>query len=147
MPAAGGGGAPSTPVPAAAPAPQATDAVVAQKTTAGVKGATKTVVAHAVSARGTVRATAGTAAAQFVISKTSVRYVDARAHLRFVSTRVTSVVVSGRTATLRGVGTSNGKRGVPFRVTLVATTPAKIGVAFGRYVRAARVVSGTVSVR
>jgi hypothetical protein len=112
-----------------------------------VQGATKTVVAHVVSARGMVRAAAGTAAAQFVVSKTAVRYVDAHAHLRFVSTKVTSVVVNGRTATLRGVGTSNGKRGVPFRVTLIAATPAKIGVVFGRYVRAARVVSGTVSVR
>jgi hypothetical protein len=145
----GGGGAPSTPAPAvtSAPVAQATGVVVAQKTTAGVLGATKTVVTHVVSARGSVRAAAGTAAAQFVISKTSVRYVDARAHLRFVSTKVTSVVVNGRTATLHGVGTSNGKRGVPFRVTLVSAMPAKIGVVFGRYVRAARVVSGTVSIR
>jgi hypothetical protein len=147
-PAAGGGsGAPSTPAAAATPALRAADAVVAQKTAAGVKGVTKTVVAHVVSARGTVRAAAGTAAAQFVVTKTSVRYVDALAKLRFVSTKMTSVVVNARTATLRGIGIGNGKRGVPFRVTLIAAKPAKIGVAFGRYLRSARVLSGSVVVR
>jgi hypothetical protein len=152
----GGGGAGATPsapassaTPAAQPAaaaPQGTDAVVTQPATGAVKGTNKTVT-HVVSARGTVRATAGTSTAQFVVTRTSVRYVDAVAHLRFVSTKVTSVVVSGRTATLRGVGTSNGKPRVPFRVVLVAAKPARIGVSFGRYVRSASVLTGSVVIR
>jgi len=133
-------------VSAATAAPQATDVVATQKTTAAVKGASKA-VAHVVSARGTVRAAAGTSTAQFVVTKTSVRYVDAAAHLRFVATKVTSVAVSGRTATLRGVGVSNGKAGVLFRVVLVAAKPATISVSFGRYVRAARVLTGSVVIR
>jgi hypothetical protein len=77
---------------------------------------------------------------------TSVRYVDVAAHVRFASTQVTSIVVNGRTATLRGVGMLNGKV-VPFRVVLFSATPAKITVALGRYVRSAPVSSGSVVVR
>jgi hypothetical protein len=148
----GGGGASSAPAPAPAagsaapPAANGTGAVVTPATAAGVKGASKAVV-HVVSARGTVRAAAGTAKAQFAITKTSVRYVDATAKLRFASTKITSVVVNGKTATLRGIGTRNGKAGVPFRVVLVAAKPATIRMTIGTYVRAARVLSGSVVVR
>jgi hypothetical protein len=151
----GGSGGSGSSAPAPAPAATSGPAPVAQSaagaatpatSTAGVKGATKT-TAHLVSAKGTVRAAAGTAKARFAISKTSVRYVDAAAKLRFASTKVTSVVVNGHTATLRGIGTRNGKAGVPFRVVLVAAKPATISVSIGRYVRAARVLSGSVVVR
>ncbi len=148
----GGGGsagaAPSSPAAAAAtPAAQGAGTAPSQPSTGAVKGASKTVVTHVVSARGTVRAAAGTSTAQFVVTKTSVRYVDAAAKVRFASTKVSSVVVNGRTATLRGIGTSSGKRGVPFRVVLVAAKPATISVVLGRYVRTARVLRGSVVVR
>jgi hypothetical protein len=110
-----------------------------------VKGASKTVT-HVVSARGTVRALAGTSTAQFVVTNTSVHYVDAAARVRFASTKVTSIVVNGSTATLRGLGMLNGKT-VPFRVVLSSASPAKISVALGRYVRSAPVSSGSVVVR
>jgi hypothetical protein len=145
----GGGGAPTAPAPtpSATPATPGTGVVATETPTgAAVKGTSKT-VAHVVSGRGTVRAAAGTSTAQFVVTKTSVRYVDPAAKLRFVSTKVTSVIVNGRSATLRGVGTRNGKAGVPFRIVLVAATPARISVALGRYVRSARVLSGSVVVR
>jgi hypothetical protein len=136
---------PSTPAPAATATAPGAGVVATPKTTAAVRGASKTVT-HVVSARGTVRALAGTSTAQFVVTNTSVRYVDAAAHVRFASTKVTSIVVDGSTATLRGVGMLNGKP-VPFRVVLSSATPAKISVELGRYVRSAPVSSGSVVVR
>jgi hypothetical protein len=148
-PAPGGGGSSSTtapPAPGSTPAPQGTTVGATQPPAGAVKGASKTVT-HVVSARGTVRAAAGTSTARFVITKTSVLYVDPSAKVRFVSTKVTSVVVDGGSATLRGIGTFNGKRGVAFSVVLVAAKPARISVSFGRYVRSARVLTGSVTVR
>jgi hypothetical protein len=143
----GGGGGGSTP-----PATTTTSAAPAPSTpatapvTAGVRGARRT-VAHLVVLRGTVRAAVRTATARAWINRKSVLYVDRRGKLRFRSTRVTSVAIRGHSATLRGVGTRNGKRGVRFRVVLVAGKPATLHVWFGRYVRSARLVSGTAIVR
>jgi hypothetical protein len=55
--------------------------------------------------------------------------------------------VRGHSGTLRGTGVRNGKRGVTFRVVLVAGKPGTIHVWFGRYVRSGRLVHGTVTVR
>jgi hypothetical protein len=96
---------------------------------------------------GTVRAAVRTTIARAWITRTSVLYVDQRGKLRFRSTRVTSVAIRGDSATLRGVGTRNGKSGVRFRVVLVAGKPATLHVWFGRYVRSARLVAGTAVVR
>jgi hypothetical protein len=102
---------------------------------------------HVVVARGLVVAVARTARARFSASRSSVRYVDAKARLRFASTKVTSVLVRGHTATLRGVGVRNGKRGVAFRLVLVAGTPGTMRFTLGRYVNGGRVVNGSVVVR
>jgi hypothetical protein len=116
------------------------------KTGGGTKGATKT-VSHAVLLRGVVHAAAKTTTARAWVNRTSVLYVDRGAKVRFKSTKVASVAIRGHSATLRGVGVRNGKKGVPFRVVLVAGKPATLHVWFGKYVRSARLVSGTAVVR
>jgi hypothetical protein len=138
-PSSGGGGGGSAPAPA--PATQPAPAAPAS----GVQGASTTKVRHLVRANGRTRA------ATFAVDlrrgpATKVVYRDLAAKLRFHSLRITSIVVQGRTATLRGVGVRDGKR-VAFRVVLVDAARDSIRVQFGGYARAAVVVKGFVTVR
>jgi hypothetical protein len=139
-------GAPATAAPRTLGATAVGTDVVAKAPAGAGKGARKTVT-HLVSARGTLRAAGRTSSAGFVVTRGFVRYVDSGAHLRFTSTKVTSVAVQGRSATLVGVGVRNGKRGVPFRVVLVAGPPGTIAVRIGRYTRSGPLAGGTVVVR
>ena len=90
-----------------------------------------------------VTASARTAKTRISITTTRVVYVEKQ--LRFTSTKVTSVVVNGKTATLRGAGVLNGKR-VAFRVVVVSGKASTYRALFGKVVRAGR-LSGTVVVR
>lgn len=94
-----------------------------------------------------MRASARTTTASVLVTTKTVRYVDEKAGVRFASTKVSSVAVRGHSATLRGIGTRNDKRGVTFRVVLVAGKPSTIHVWFGKYVRFGRIVHGTVTVK
>ena len=111
-----------------------------------VAGQTHT-VSHLVVAHGIVRAAAKTTRATVGVNRTSVVYTTKDGKFRFRSTKVASVAIRGHSATLRGVGVRNGKRGVSFRVVLVAGAPATLHVWFGTYVSSGRLVSGTAIVR
>ena len=138
-PVSGGGSATSSAssAPAAAPAAAApASAPAASAPQAEVLGATKTVV-HTVAASGR------TATTRISISTSRVVYADKA--LRFASTKVTSVSISGKTATLRGVGLLNGKR-VTFRVVVTSGKVSTYRAWFGKKVRSGR-LSGSVVIR
>jgi hypothetical protein len=142
----GGGGAPAPAAPSGtgetAPAP----AAPATPVPAGVAGTKKKLV-HAVTGSGTVRAAAHAGRATFRLDNRHVTYTDPKSHLTFRSTKVTSVRFGAHSATLRGVGVRNGKRGVPFRVVAVDGRPDTVHAWFGRYALNGIVVRGSVTVR
>jgi hypothetical protein len=141
----GGGGGSSAPPTTTSQGPAA-PAPAIPSASGGVKGTTRAIT-HLVVANGVVRASAKTTRASVHLNRRSVVYATKNGKLRFRSTKVTSVAIRGHSATLRGVGVRNGKRGVSFRVVLVAGKPATLHVWFGTYVSSGRLVSGTATVR
>ena len=124
---------------AASPAPAASSSPGNAPTAAPqtrVQGATKTVV-HKVAASGRTEKT------RITISTTRVVYVEQG--LSFTSIKVSSVRISGKTATLRGIGLLNGKRAT-FRVVVRSGTPSTYRALFGTKVRTGR-LSGVAVVR
>jgi hypothetical protein len=138
-----GGSAPPTTTTTTTPAPVPR---TPPSSSGAVQGASHAVT-HLVVANGVVRASAKKTKATVRLNRTSIVYTMKNGKLRFRSTRVTSVAIRGHSATLRCVGVRNGKRGVRFRVVLVAGKPATLHVWFGTYVSSGRLVSGGATVR